>query len=156
MKAWVVTLSIFFVEGCVPWPHSTNLTPGVAGALLVEGNPKVGAPLRVVASDPEGRGAPCEGKSHEFKTTSEGKFYGPPVRTFRFFLVVMGHTSFPWAVCVKQDSTWAPLYQDKTYTLIDTGPWFLVEMSCHDMTCEAKKNLQPTPELMESLEKRND
>lgn len=155
MKVWAVCLTVLLV-GCVPWPHRANLTPGVAGALTVEGEPQAGALLRVVALDPEGSGSSCEGKSHEFKTTSEGTFYGPPVRTFRFFMVVMGHTFFPWAVCVKQNDAWAPLYQDKTYTLVDTGPWFLVEMSCHDMTCMAKENLEPNAELIESLEKRNE
>ncbi|OQW60686.1 MAG: hypothetical protein BVN28_08510 [Nitrospira sp. ST-bin4] len=155
MKILVVTLSIF-VAGCVPWPHRANLTPSVAGVLLAEGNPKVDSPLRIVASDPGNKDAPCDGKSHEFKTTNEGRFYGPPVRTFRFFMVIMGHTLFPWAVCVKQDGVWTPLYQEKTYTLGNTGPWFLVEMSCHDVACETKKNLQPTPELIESLGERNE
>lgn len=95
------------------------------------------------------------GNSHEFKTTSEGMFYGPPVRTFRFFMVIMGHAYFPWAVCVNQDGVRTPLYQGKTYTLGETGPLFLVEMSCHDMACETTNNLQPTPDVIESLEKRN-
>ena len=113
-----------------------------------------GATLRVVASDSE-KGA-CAGKAHEFKTTAEGAFYGPPVRTFDFFMFVMAHSFFPWAVCTNREGTWVPLHQDRTYTLVDTGPVFLVEMTCQDMKCEAKENWEPSPELIKSLEARNE
>jgi hypothetical protein len=50
------------------------------------------------------------------------------------------------------------LYQDRTYTLVDTGPAFLAELSCqqnqHRWTCTAKENWTPSQELLMALEKR--
>ena len=152
MKRLAIGLCVLLC-GCVPWPHRANLTPGVAGTLVVQGQLQADVPLRVVASEP---GAPCEGESREFRTTDEGTFYGSPVRTFNMFMMVMAHRRFAWALCAQQGPAWTPLYQDETYTLVDSGPWFLVEMDCEDGTCTAEENLEPGAALIRELEKRND
>ena len=113
------------------------------------------ASLRLVAS---GNAGPCEGATRDFKSTNEGLFYAPPIRKFNFFMVVMAHTTFPWALCIRQEDRWAVLHHERTYTLGDTGPVWLLEISCNEgagWRCERKPNWEPSPELIREIEKRN-
>ena len=143
------------IAGCIPWPHRSNLTPGVTGTLTHHGTLVKGAALRLVVSE----GAdPCKGESKEFKATNDGEFYAGPIREFNPVLAVMAHTYFPWAVCIKEQSEWIAVHKDRTYTLADTGPAFLIEMSCvraDSWECEATHIWEPTPELISALEERN-
>jgi hypothetical protein len=151
MKCAPVALLSIVVTGCVPWPHFANLTPGVAGDVTP------GAELRLVALD--GSNRTCEGRAKEFRANGQGDFYSPPIQSFSGVLVVMGHRLFPWALCIKEQDTWTVLHQDRTYTLVDTGPAFLVELSCQRAAahwkCGATQNWTPSQELITALEKRN-
>jgi hypothetical protein len=145
------------IAGCVPWPHRANITPGVAGSLTSAAQPVPAADLRLVASADDG--SPCEGESRAFKTTRDGQFYGEPLHTFSWFMVVMGHGFFPWALCIQDQEQWVPLHAEKTYTLVDTGPAFLVDMECVKGTagwsCKATQDWAPTPERIAELGRRN-
>jgi len=154
MRAMVVSLSLV-LTACVPFPHRSNLTPRVAGSITSHGVPMPSASLRLVAS---GNIGPCEGTSRDFKSTKEGLFYASPIRQFNFFIVVMAHKIFPWALCIQQEDRWAVLHQERTYTLVDTGPALLFEISCNEEAgwrCEGKPNWESSPELIHELEKRN-
>jgi hypothetical protein len=154
LRATVVSL-LLVLSACVPFPHRSNLTPGVAGSVTSHGVPLPSASLRLVAS---GNAAPCEGATRDFKSTKEGLFYAPPIRQFNFFIAVMAHKFFPWALCIQQEDGWAVLHHERTYTLVDTGPALLLEISCDEGTdwrCEGKPNWEASPELIGELEKRN-
>ena len=113
------------------------------------------ASLRLVAS---GNAAPCEGVTRDFKSTNEGLFYAPPIRQFNFFIVVMAHKFFPWALCIQQEDRWLVLHHEDRYTLVDTGPVYLQEISCNegaDWRCESHPKWHPSPELIRELENRN-
>ena len=149
-----VVLLLLVLTACVPIPHRSNLTPGVAGSVTSHGVPIPSASLRLVAS---GNVSPCEGATRDFKSTKEGLFYAPPIRQFNFFMVVMAHKFFPWALCIRQEDSWAVLHHERTYT-VDAGLVWLEEISCDegaDWRCERKPNWEPSPELIRELEKRN-
>jgi hypothetical protein len=116
-----------------------------------------GAELRLVALDGSNRA--CEGRTKEFRANGQGDFYSPPIQSFSGVRVVMAHNFFPWALCIKEQTTWAVVRQDRTYTLVDTGPAFLVELSCQQAArgwkCSATENWNPSQELIAALEKRN-
>lgn len=153
IRPTVVLLSLV-LTACVPFPHRSNLTPGVAGSVTSHGVPMPSASLRLVASSIAG---PCEGATRDFKTTNEGLFYAPPIRQFNFFTVVMAHKFFPWALCIRQEDRWEVLHHERTYT-VDAGLVWLEEISCNEgasWRCERKPNWEPTPELIGELEKRN-
>lgn len=149
-----VSLSLF-LTACVPFPHRSNLTPGVAGSVTSHGVPLPLASLRLVAS---GNAATWEGVTRDFKSMNEGLFYAPPIRQFNFFIAVMVHKFFPWALCLRQEAGWTLLHHERTYTLMDTGPAWLEEISCDegaDWRCKRNQNWKPSPELIRELENRN-
>ena len=124
IRPTLVLLSLV-LTACVPFPHRSNLTPGVAGSVTSHGVPLSSASLRLVVS---GNAGPCEGVTRDFKSTNEGLFYAPPLHQFNFFIVVMAHKFFPWALCIQQEGRWAVLLQERTYIFVDTGPGFLLEI----------------------------
>lgn len=150
---WLVLFVVLVTASCAPIPHRANLTPGVAGRFLSSGTPIASKELRLVVS--KNAAYPCQGTDHVFKTNVEGEFYSPPLTTFSWFIVVMAHAYFPWGVCTEEQGNWVPIFSDKTYSLVDTGPTFLVELWCESMQCEGKENWSPSHELIQSLEKRN-
>ena len=85
-------------------------------------------PLLLVAS--ADKAVPCSGEASEFESTEEGLFYAKPIREFNWVLVVMGHGFFPWALCTKREGMWVPVHAKREYTLVDTGPAFLVRLTC--------------------------
>ena len=116
-----------------------------------------GAELRLVALNDSNR--LCEGRAEEFRANDKGDFYSPPIRSFSGFLFVMAHRTFFWAVCIKERDTWRVLHLDSKYTLVDSGPAFLVELSCQrtaaNWKCSAKEIHTPSRGLITELEKRN-
>ncbi len=156
MKRATIVLAIVAIAGCVPVPHSANLTPGVAGSMKSNGQPVSSLPLRLVVV--ELKDQPCAGRNVEFQTNANGEFYAPPIRTFSWVMIVMAHAYFPWAVCANTGSTWTVIHQDRTYMLADTGPAFLVNLNCSmatDWTCDAKEIWSPSQDLLRQLESRN-
>ncbi len=153
----IALLSAVGLSACVPFPHRANLTPGVSGSITANGAPVSSTRVRLVAS--ENPNSPCNGESREFQTTNAGLFYGAPVRTFSWVMVVMAHRQFPWALCIENQDQWVPVHQDRIYTLVDTGPAILVEMQCTNQEvswqCQAEENWGPSPEKISELEKRN-
>ena len=90
-----------------------------------------------------------------FESETDGFFYVEPIREFNPVLAVMGHGFFPWALCVKRADSWLPLHQEREYTLVDTGPAFLVRLTCSvDDKCKAEHIWAPSEELIEELEER--
>lgn len=142
-------LCVLFLSGCVPWPHFSNLTPGVTGTLPV----RSGQPLFLVASVDAAK--PCTGKASESETTEDGFFYMRPVREFNGFLVVMGHGFFPWALCTKREGSWVPVHTKREYTLVDTGPALLIRLTCTQAAqCEEENIWNPSEQMIEELEAR--
>ena len=135
------------LSGCVPWPHISNLTPGVTGTLPVQSR----QPLLLVASADEAK--PCSGEASEFESTEAGFFYMKPVREFNGVLVIMGHRFFPWALCTKRDGAWIPVHAKREYALVDTGPALLVRLTCTQAAqCEEEHIWDPSEQLVEELE----
>ncbi len=136
------------ITGCVPFPHGSNLTPGVAGLITSHGIPIVSTHMRLVSVSSEGSD-PCSGEFYEFQTSPNGLFYAPPIREFNWFMYIMAHRDFPWTLCLDQHNQWASIYHETTYTLMDTGPMLLVEISCNEETewkCKLKPNGSPSNE----------
>ena len=103
----------------MPWPHMANATPELRGTLNNGGNAAANVPVRVATGD---EGNACTGKISEASTKADGSFVVEPVREFRYFMVVMAHTFFPWSLCYKNAGEWVVLASEKEYSLVDSGP----------------------------------
>ena len=145
------------LTACIPYPHRANLTPGVTGSLKASDGSISGRALRLVAATESVRS--CDGDHREFKTAADGSFYIAPVRTFSMVMVVMGHSFFPWALCIEDEGRWSPIHTGKIYTLVDTGPAMLIDMECSQektrWSCNATEDFAPSPERIADLERRH-
>lgn len=153
----VILVSAVLLSACVPWPHRAHLTPAVKGVITADSAPVSEVKFKVVASGQGFQVPPsCEGKSHEFVSQQDGSFYGKPVKQFHFFMYVMAHTSFSWAVCAEENGQWRIVHSDQTYTLVDIGPAYLLQLECKrgpGLACEETNYLQPSPGELEEWQR---
>lgn len=149
-------LSLFslglLLAGCFPMPHKEALTPLVGGKLLSDGKPMAGVAVRAV---PLPSDQPCEGDHAEGRTDAAGAFVLKPVRHNRLFLHVMAHKMFEWNLCVQREGTWKVVNHSSDYTLVDSGPWWISEITC-DLSrngdrCEEERNIDATQEEVDAL-----
>lgn len=122
----------------MPWTHMANATPQIRGTLSIEGKPLGNVPLRL-ATGVEGN--PCAGKSTETSTNTDGTFAVASIQEFRFLMVMMAHSFFPWSLCSKREGNWTALVVGKEYALVDSGPVGVQVVKCDlanspDLQCQ--------------------
>lgn len=140
------------LSGCFPMPHKEAVTPLVDGKLLSKDKPVGGVAVRAVPLPSDG---PCEGDHAEGRTDATGAFVLKPVRHTRLFLHVMGHRMFQWNLCVQREGTWEVVNNSSDYTLADSGPWWISEITC-DLSrngdlCEEERNIDATQDEVDAL-----
>lgn len=141
MKRALIALVVGVIaSGCsvMPWPHSANVTPKVRGSIEHGGKPLPNIPVRVAAG---AKDDVCAGRLAEASTGPDGLFVVEPATEFRFFVVVMAHTFFPWSFCYGDGRQWTALLTKKEYALVDSGPVGVQVVRCDlsrpmDQRCE--------------------
>ncbi|MDH5643253.1 MAG: hypothetical protein OEY63_03550 [Gemmatimonadota bacterium] len=87
------------------------------------------------------------------ESTEDGFFYANPIRELNGFIVVRGHRFYPWALCIKRDGAWVPVHTKREYTLGDTGPAFLVRLTCTQETqCMEERIWNPSEQMLKELQ----
>lgn len=152
MTRLVLVPLCLLLSGCFPMPHKEAMTPLVKGNLLSAGKPVSGVAIRAV---PLPSDRPCEGDHAEGRTDAAGAFVLKPVMHTRLFLHVMAHRVFEWNLCVQREGTWEVVNTSSDYTLADSGPWWISEITC-DLSgkgdpCEEKRNTDASQEEVEAL-----
>ena len=144
---------------CLPFPHRANMTPLVHGHVSSDGGPASGVRLRVALGDEDDL---CGGKYSEVVTNESGDFAIPPIRSYRLFLFPMAHRHFVWNLCVNAPEGWANIHESRGYTLVDTGPWWFSELTCHTSAdrllltnCTEKRDLDPSNEKAQRILRRS-
>jgi hypothetical protein len=146
----VLLLVPLLFSACLPLPHRANVTPLVYGQIWREGSPASGVRLRVALGDEDDL---CGGKYSEVATDVRGEFAVPPIQSYDLFLFPMAHRQFVWNLCVDAPEGWANIHESRGYTLVDTGPRWFSEVTCHTsesrlllMQCTEKRDLNPSSE----------
>jgi hypothetical protein len=117
------------LSGCVlPLPHRDNLTPMTRGELHLNEVPLSDVPVRVSVG-----GTSCGEPYREAVTNQNGCFEIQPVKDFAWFIVVMGHSTYAWDVCVQRDGVWQVIHSDEQYT-IQPGPTWPQILLCDSAT----------------------
>lgn len=128
-RLWASFCIFALLGGCavVPLPHFANVTPEFRGRITEGGAPLGGVPIKIAATT---ENSSCTGKNTIVQTNENGEFFVAPIRQFQLLLLVMGHASFPWSVCKKENGEWSALATDTTYSLADSGPIQTVTVTC--------------------------
>ena len=108
------------------------MTPSVHGQLFAAGVPVANAPMRLAATEEDKY--QCEGKYVEFTTDENGNFDRAAIKRFSMIMAVMAHSFHSWSVFTKPENEWLVLHSSETYTLVDTGPTFNVEINCAEVS----------------------
>lgn len=141
LVAVALVASALTAAGCAPYPHRTALTPEVKGSF----SPAAEEQLRLASVENEER--PCAGRSTEFGSTTAGTFSGGPVEKQSWFLTAGVNEFFPWALCIKQQEQWVPLFQAWAYGFANTGAYHPVKVTCtqknSSWACHAEEDGRP-------------
>lgn len=144
-----------FCSSCVPWPHRSFRTPVITGHLYSNGAAIAGNRVRAVAEPAPG--ACTAAHALETTTDSSGRFELCPIPDFRLFLRVMAHRTFAWHVCAETPAGWTLLSAGQQYTLVDTGPRLISNLSCEldklaSPDCEVENDVNvSTEKALEAL-----
>lgn len=154
MRAALVALCLL-LAACFPMPHEEALTPLVQGKLVLGNKPVAGVAVRAV---PLPADRPCEEDYAEGRTDATGAFVLKPVQHTRLFLHPMAHRVFEWNLCVQREGGWEVVNTSSDYTLGDTEPYWISEITC-DLSrrvgaCKEERNLDVTKKEVEALFKQ--
>jgi hypothetical protein len=92
-----VLMSAILASGCVPFPHTVDVTPRIEGILSAGDGPLSGAEVRLtqILSD-----VVCSKAEQITYTDEAGKFQFQPISVFRFGFPLYGDPLYRWNVCV--------------------------------------------------------
>jgi len=110
--------------GCVPIPHTEEVTPKIEGVLSSEVGPVSGAEVRLtqILSD-----VVCAKAEHITYTDAAGKFEFQPISTFHFVYPLYGDPLYRWNVCM---TTKGLTYAGTVGATLGSLPPALIKLDC--------------------------
>lgn len=103
-------LALCALTGCLPIPHTEQMSPAVDGMLTRSGIPQVGTQLRLsVRLTPN---HVCPDPDLETTTDAAGHFHFRPVRQFFLYAELLGDPIWSYKLCVLEEGQWRELHRD--------------------------------------------